>query len=329
MFIGSRVVGMALNRSPSKYWPIGARLVRHVRGINLGLTPLSCIDSFLSGNVTDIAMHADPLSRSSIARMKDWIASCDSYDAQCKAPETALPTRVLDVRDQEHIRLCENGGQSGAYIALSHCWGSSNKTLITTHETIPNMKAGFNIEQPPATFRDAISITRLLGIHYLWIDSLCIIKDDSTDWSREAARMGFLYANAYLTIAAANAQDDNDGFLQARNYALTSSKIISSTGKSAQVYLQPPTDENKVNSLDLEEPLDTCGWALQEQRLSRRSLRFGSTEMLWDCQRSSFRESEKEIQTWRHGHAHFPEIAETLLYGFSPAFVLWMVRNDF
>ena len=238
-----------------------------------------------------IAVHADPLSISSIARMKHWVARCDSNDANCKVQETALPTRVLDVKDSQKLRLCETGGRLGAYTALSHCWGLPNKTFLTTHETIADMKAGFTIEHAPATFRDAISITRCLGIRYLWIDSLCIIQRDTADWSNEAARMGSVYANAYLTIAAANAKDDNDGFVQLRSDALTSLRIISSTGNSAQVYLQTQHDGINVKAHNVEDPLDTRGWALQEQRLSRRSLRFGSTEMSWDCQCFSLHES--------------------------------------
>ena len=285
------VVGMALLRSASRCWPIGVSIARNVRRIDPGLTPLVCVDSFLIERMIHTAVHADPLSKSSLARMRHWVARCDTSDAKCTAPETALPTRVLDVRDSQNIRLCENGGRPGAYTALSHCWGLPNKTFLTTYETIADMKAGFAIEQAPATFRDAISITRWLSVRYLWIDSLCIIQHDTADWSREAARMGSVYANAYLTIAAANAKDDNDGFLKLRSDALTSLKIISSTGDSAQLYLQTQHDGTNVKAYGVKEPLDTRGWALQEQRLSRRSLRFGSTEMSWDCQCFSLQES--------------------------------------
>ncbi|KAH7370060.1 hypothetical protein BKA65DRAFT_386907, partial [Rhexocercosporidium sp. MPI-PUGE-AT-0058] len=41
----------------------------------------------------------------------------------------------------------------------------------------------------PATFRDAVVITRLLGVKYLWIDSLCIIQDQLSDWEHESAKM--------------------------------------------------------------------------------------------------------------------------------------------
>lgn len=223
--------------------------------------------------------------------MKRWVAECDTNHTNCKLGQPLLPTRVLDVENSQNIRLCETGGRPGAYIALSHCWGLSDKTFITTHDTIENMKAGFAIEQAPATFRDANFITRLFGFRYLWIDSLCIIQHDVVDWRREAARMGSVYAKAHLTVAAASAKDDNDGFLQRRIHAMTSLRITSSKGKSTQLYLQTKDDGIKQRRDNTEEPLDARGWALQEQRLSRRSLRFGSTEMSWDCQACSLHEA--------------------------------------
>jgi Heterokaryon incompatibility protein (HET) len=33
----------------------------------------------------------------------------------------------------------------------------------------------------PKTFQDAVAITQMLNIRYLWIDSLCIIQDDVDD----------------------------------------------------------------------------------------------------------------------------------------------------
>lgn len=228
--------------------------------------------------------------------MKHSIARCGTNHARCEGEETALPTRVLDVGDLQDIRLCETGGRTGVYIALSHSWGLQNKTFITTHDTIADMKAGFIVERAPATFRDAISITRCLDIRYLWIDSLCIIQHDNADWSREAARMGTVYANAYLTIAAANTKDDNDRFLQPRNDASTSLRIISSTGQSAKIYLQIKLEEPSLT----EEPLDARGWTLQERLLSRRSLRFGSTEMSCHCPCFSLFESDGSEHRWMH-----------------------------
>jgi len=65
----------------------------------------------------------------------------------------------------------------------------------------------------PSTFQDAVRITKSLQVRYLWIDSLCIIQDDFSDWEREASLMGNVYANSFLTIAASSSTDDSSGCL--------------------------------------------------------------------------------------------------------------------
>lgn len=64
-------------------------------------------------------------------------------------------------------------------------------------------KAGIRTSLLSQTFRDAIAIARELDIRYLWIDSLCIIQDDVTDWEAESAKMSSIYRLSIVTIAAA------------------------------------------------------------------------------------------------------------------------------
>lgn len=58
--------------------------------------------------------------------------------------------------------------------------------------------------------------TRELGLQFLWIDSMCIIQDSKNDKIKELSRMHEVYANAYVTIVAANIKDCNEGSLQPR-----------------------------------------------------------------------------------------------------------------
>ena len=68
-------------------------------------------------------------------------------------------------------RLVEPVSQLDHYVALSHIWGKSI-TFLTTRDTFAAKKRVFNLHETPPTFRDAILVTRALGIRYLWIDSL-------------------------------------------------------------------------------------------------------------------------------------------------------------
>lgn len=51
----------------------------------------------------------------------------------------------------------------------------------------------------------------------LSLDCLCIIQDDPLDWEREAAAMGNLYLNSYVTISAAASTDSASGCFPKRN----------------------------------------------------------------------------------------------------------------
>lgn len=95
-------------------------------------------------------------------------------------------------------------------MALSHCWGKSHR-VVTQKDNLEDHKRGIDITSLPLTFQQAILITQRLKLRYLWIDSLCIVQDDPQDWEREAAKMGGVYANSYLTIAADSSTDDSSG----------------------------------------------------------------------------------------------------------------------
>lgn len=76
----------------------------------------------------------------------------------------------------------------------------------TTMENLDSHLTGLDKLSLPKTFIDVIAINRRLDIPHLWIDSLCIVRDDPDDWQRESAQMATIYRNTYLTFAAANAR---------------------------------------------------------------------------------------------------------------------------
>ena len=66
------------------------------------------------------------------------------------------------------------------------------------------------------TSQDAITLTRQLNIQYIWIDSLCVIQDDESDWPTEATKMAGIYANTELVISAASSSDGTGGLFNTR-----------------------------------------------------------------------------------------------------------------
>jgi hypothetical protein len=214
--------------------------------------------------------------------MQEWINECD-FDHNCDAPRRPLPTRILDLQDST-IRLLETTGENDRYVALSHCWGNSS-TFTTTQDTLESRKLGFGLNDLPQTFHDAVKLTRLLGIRYLWIDSLCIIQGDKADWRTEGSKMCEIYHGAYLTICAARASDDREGFLSKRLSKHMFVTIDRGRGATSRVYLAIDRGRPTGRSGEPEnEPLNQRGWTFQERFLSGRKLTFCKEEMFWECQ---------------------------------------------
>lgn len=59
--------------------------------------------------------------------------------------------------------------------------------------------------------RDAVHAVRVLGLEWLWIDSLCIVQDSAEDWKREAGMMAGVYIGAEVTVAATGCGAEGDG----------------------------------------------------------------------------------------------------------------------
>jgi hypothetical protein len=79
---------------------------------------------------------------------------------------------VLSSGDEGIVQLhISSKGQMNDYVALSYCWGGP-QPLVTTTENIKAMVAGVSLAQLPRTLRDAVAVTRNLGVRYLWIDAL-------------------------------------------------------------------------------------------------------------------------------------------------------------
>lgn len=130
----------------------------------------------------------------------------------CTTEVGPLPWRVLDVASAV-IRLQETSGEQGKYVALSHCWGT-HPCLTTTSGTLVVRKREIDWQALGRTFQDAITLTRHLGLKYIWIDSLCIVQDSVADWEVELARMGAVYRHATFTIAASRAADGTAGLFR-------------------------------------------------------------------------------------------------------------------
>ncbi|KAE9379901.1 HET-domain-containing protein, partial [Stipitochalara longipes BDJ] len=223
---------------------------------------------------------------------KDCINNCMKFHKDCMSNTTAQapPKRLIDVgKEDSNIlpRLYETRIKEFApYVALSYCWGGKHGTT-TTENTLKSHIQGLPLEKLSKTIVDAITITRGLGIRYLWVDALCIVQDNSDDMISQINAMGSIYQNATLTVAAANSASAAHGFLG--NWPIYQScqlPLLLPNGKTGTISINTRT-KIPENTSESPEPLDTRGWTLQEFLLSPRVLYFGRYDMTWHCQTKS------------------------------------------
>lgn len=209
--------------------------------------------------------------------------------------EAKLPTRIIDIGLHASAKpvLRLSSGEYGRYVALSHCWGGGS-SLTVTQDNLDSLSKAIPTERAPSNFKDAMIITRQLGLQYLWIDSLCILQDSAIDWEREAAKMSDVYRNATLTIAASAAPNTKAGILNRFQWSPFRSlkyhcRITMDTSESSKVYLSrrlTDHDEEEFADCFRKLPLATRGWVLQEQILSPRTLFYGERAIYWYCRSS-------------------------------------------
>ncbi|KAK2756556.1 hypothetical protein FQN54_005449 [Arachnomyces sp. PD_36] len=229
--------------------------------------------------------------------IKHWLNHCVAQHQSCRiAGPSQLPSRVLDVGDEASNtdpRLVITDGRPGRYVTLSHRWGKAALPK-TTKKTLEKHSKGICLPNLPKTYQDAVLVARRLGIQYLWIDSLCILQDDRSDWERESARMADVYRKSVCNLAADGAYDGSVGlFIDRNNLQVTGCRIRSSIKKGHWWYVLPlkSTDAHEyMTEGDLSGPLASRGWILQERLLSSRTVHFLPGEIFWECRETGARE---------------------------------------
>lgn len=190
-----------------------------------------------------------------------------------------MPTRLVQVDD--HVRLVEASSMSPVhYVALSHCWGTlqEHEKFCTYKNNLAQFQLSIDTDRLPKLFRDAVSVTRGLGLKYIWIDSLCIIQDNEDEWESEASKMEEVFSRAYVTISASSASSSLESLLADRP---DRSAVRVETGSGETIYACQSIDDFH-RDVELSH-LNKRGWVLQERALSRRSIYFTTIQVYWEC----------------------------------------------
>ncbi|THV48837.1 hypothetical protein BGAL_0225g00160 [Botrytis galanthina] len=187
------------------------------------------------------------------------------------------------------VETQQNDDRYTKYLALTHCWGKEMPEAATTKtRTLERRLLSIPFKTLPRTFRDAITITRRLGLQYLWIDSLCIVQNSLQDWQQESAKMGKIYSHAYCTIAAAAAINCEGGLFASHSELPLLPRAPNQPGILFKTPY-PGWDNLYSNST-----LIHRSWTLQERELSPRILHFTKHTLLFECR-------EARISDHNHG----------------------------
>ena len=273
-------------------------------------------DSFASSlGITEIEHRFPP---DLLTAFRDILPRCCMNDVDEFVPPgilgegitPVLPSRVLDVGDHQdltsyhsvhlHVRTQD---ERGTYVALSHRWGlrgSQKMPLQTTRRNLKQHCKGISYKCLPSTFRDAITVTRMLGIRYLWIDALCILQDDQDDWLKQSSQMGSIFKNSLLTIAVHSAKNSSEGFLWRRHIPefLRIQPRKRRSGEPSSFYIRVPmlSDFALKGSLQ-DSQISHRAWVLQELSLSPHILHFVEDRMVWDCSHQRVAIGEQPTRT--------------------------------
>jgi hypothetical protein len=229
-----------------------------------------------------------------------WIEKCRDTHEDCRRSVTSrrlvnLPKRLIDVATHDTKVLvldCQAWIAAGLasrrrlqrYCTLSYSWGAQSHTCVLRQPFPQTLQVP--IKNMPRTFHDAISVTKRLGLRYLWIDALCIVQGDERELAEEVLNMGNIYWNARVTIAATGANNVHEGFLNGwfDDFHDLHPCILENSrrGLPTQYFTVRPS------RLDFEScvpnaPLNRRGWVTQERALSRRILHFTPQGMFWEC----------------------------------------------
>lgn len=239
-------------------------------------------------------------------RIDPWIEDClhqRGRHTNCKPVSIRgqenfhLPTRLIDVgnRNNQSTQLIETKDllltkPKPEYLALSYCWGQSNEPAKTTRANFQARKQRLEEQNFPKTIRDAIHLTRRMGIRYLWVDAICIIQPSNkdqylVDWEKEAPMMASYYSNARCLVSALWASDSSQGIFterRAQKYPQKTSPISFDEAQNETLYL--PVDNPIFHQEFTYRPLLTRGWCFQERVLSPRALHWSANCLYWQCQ---------------------------------------------
>lgn len=270
-------------------------------------------------------IHPSRFCSETLAYIQRNLSNCSENHQKCvlnrpkgHLKHQALPSRLLHIRKDQtgyRIRLVQTQPRTSSklrtlhpkYAALSYCWGDQ-EFIKSTPENITDHYNNIAFSKLPPGFQDTIEMCWGIGFFFLWIDSLCIIQGDQSDWDRESALMKDVYANAFLTIILASTGSPLEGLSNVSTECCSDVRVSyhldDDNGSEITYFIQSASSTKQtLYSSDLEfypsgveyyyegdvhkSEWIKRGWTFQESYLSTRKLLICSGHTDFSCKTSS------------------------------------------
>jgi len=223
-------------------------------------------------------------------QVASWALACVlHHGTQCKRrPTTRLGnTKAMTLIFIDVENLCLAYGTSDdRYTALGYVWGRPGEvaTLKTERHNFPLLHRSGSLDphRPgsfplPRTIRDAIAVTKELCVRYLWVDSLCIVQDDTASKMALIRAMDVVYSRAFITLVGLGTNADSPLF-----------GVRSGTRLPVRTIRRCPSGSGywMTGASPFQYHLSkyaTRGWTFQEQALSHRRLIFALDQVIFEC----------------------------------------------
>ncbi|GAB1318643.1 hypothetical protein MFIFM68171_08853 [Madurella fahalii] len=214
-----------------------------------------------------------------IPRVARWIDSC-TRDHSCLVNEAGgLPglksLRLIDVVDN---CIVEKPG-AVKYVTLSYVWGAVSNIRLTKANRAFLMRRGpLEGVLLPRTILDSVVLVRKLGLRYLWVDSLCLVQNDTEDLQRGVMVMDHIYERSWLTIVAACGHDANSGLVGMHDGDREMEFLVREITPGTFLGVCFDVDAHLKWSV-----YESRAWTFQEHVLSRRILYFVDGQVFFRC----------------------------------------------
>lgn len=233
--------------------------------------------------MNDVCMRGRSVSpRLDPALPATWLEFCraNHQKTACTRFEPLVSgMRLIDCDSHRIVCVDDFDSDFLEYSALSYVWGDSPEREVFTEADGLTL-----LDDTPQVIGDAIYLSEVLGIKYIWVDRICLAGLDEEEKTRQIHLAGDIFAQAALTIIVASGTSVEDGIPGV------------SVARTAQMSLKVESDLFTTTLIRPDMEIGDSVWAsrastFQEAALSRRRLVITPSQAYFQCRATHCHES--------------------------------------